>query len=86
MRRMLVVVGTRGCRGGNRLTSVADSLGTPTLLDSPLSPVHATVPPILDCIVASVAQSSCNLGPSLAHLLYQLFDHFTFLSGDGFMI
>lgn len=50
------------------------------------SPVHATIPPILDCVVAASSQTSGNLSPSLAHLGNHLLDHDTFLRSDGVMV
>jgi hypothetical protein len=48
--------------------------------------VHAAVPPVLDCIVAAVAESSGDLRPSLAHLIDHALDHQALLGGDGIPI
>ena len=52
---------------------------------SPLA-VHATIPPVLHGVVAAVAQSSCDLGPSLSHLVDHALDHQPLLGGDGFTV
>lgn len=44
-----------------------------------LPPVDTPVPPILDGVVASIAQTPGDFCPALAHFLDQLLDPFTFL-------
>jgi hypothetical protein len=48
--------------------------------------VHATVPPVLDGVVAPIAQPSCNLSPPFAHLFNQLFNHLSFTRIDWFVV
>ena len=48
--------------------------------------VHASVPPILDCVVAAVSQSASDFGPSLAHIFYHAFNHQALLGGNGLSI
>lgn len=45
--------------------------------------VHAAVPPVLDGIVAAVAQAAGDLGPTLAHFIHHAFDQETLVGGDG---
>lgn len=48
--------------------------------------VHATVPPIFHCIVASARKMACNLGPALSHMPDQSLNRLTFGGRDGSMI
>ena len=48
--------------------------------------VHATIPPVLHCIVATPSEAPCNLGPPLAHLANHLLDNETFLWRDGLVV
>lgn len=48
--------------------------------------IHATIPPIFHGIVASAAQTSRNLSPSLAHLCDHLFDEYAFVGRDWVMV
>lgn len=50
------------------------------------SAVLATVPPVLDGIVAAAFESSSNLGPSLAHLVDHLLDLLALFGGDRIMV
>ena len=65
---------------------IANMLQAGVLRRVALPSVHAAVPPVLDRIVAAVAQSPRDLGPSLANLVDQLFDHFPFLRGNRVMV
>ena len=70
---------------GTFLELSAHAIGISPTVDQPPSPVHATIPPVLDGVVASSIQSSRNLGPSLAHLVHQSLDEDAFFWGDGVM-
>lgn len=56
-----------------------------TVVESSAS-VDTSVPPVLDGIIASSVELSCDLGPSLSHLLDQFFDDETFLRGDRVVV
>ncbi len=51
--------------------------------DLALPSVHATIPPVLDCIVAASRKPSRNLGPPLSHLADQPLNLTAFLHRDG---
>ena len=59
-------------------------LGAALLVTS--SAVLATVPPVLDCIVAATMESACDLSPALAHLGDHLLNEGAFLWGDGVVV
>lgn len=46
-------------------------------------PVHATIPPVFDSIVAPVAQSSSDFSPPLAHFMHEALDNQPLLDGNG---
>lgn len=48
--------------------------------------VHATIPPVLDGVVAASAQATGNLSPSLAHLGNHLLNHLALLGSDGVVV
>lgn len=48
--------------------------------------VHAAVPPVLDSVVAAIAQSSGNFGPALAHFVDHPLNHHALFGCDGRMI
>jgi hypothetical protein len=48
--------------------------------------VLASIPPILDSVVASARESACNLSPALSDGLNQLFNKLALLSRDGFVV
>lgn len=48
--------------------------------------VHAAIPPVLDSIITAVAQSACNLCPTLAHLIHHVFNHQTLVSRNGLAV
>lgn len=48
--------------------------------------VDSSVPPVLDGIVASAVELSGNLGPSLPHLVDQLFDDESFFRCDWVVV
>ena len=50
------------------------------------SSIHPAIPPVLDGVVAASIESSCDLGPSLAHLTDQFLDEATLLWTDWLMV
>jgi hypothetical protein len=48
--------------------------------------VHATIPPVLDSVVAATTQTTSDLGPALAHLSNHLLNQLTLLGSDGVMV
>lgn len=48
--------------------------------------VHPPVPPILDGVVTSTTQASCNLRPALAHLRHHLLNQHTLFGRDGLVV
>lgn len=61
-----------------RLRSLTDT--------QPSSSIHATVPPVLNCIVTPAMEPSGNLGPSLAHVSDETLDELTFFRRDGLVV
>jgi len=57
-----------------------------TALSVASAAVHATIPPVLDSIVAATAQAASDLGPALAHLGDHLLNQLTLLGSDGVMV
>jgi hypothetical protein len=51
-----------------------------------LSSVLATVPPVLDCVVAAAFESSCDFSPPLAHFGDHLLDQLTLIRRDGVVV
>jgi len=51
-----------------------------------LASVLAAIPPVLHCVVTSTLESSCDLGPPLAHLCNHLLNKVSFFRGDRVMI
>jgi hypothetical protein len=58
--------------------------GTTTV--RPLPSVLASIPPILDSVVASARETACNLSPALSDGLHILFDELALFSRDGFVV
>lgn len=56
------------------------------LNESSSLPVHASIPPVLDGVVAAVAQSPGDLRPALSHFVDHPFDHHALLGGDGLVV
>ena len=48
--------------------------------------VHAAIPPVLDGVVAAVAQAAGDLCPTLAHLIHHALDHQALVGRDGFPV
>lgn len=48
--------------------------------------VHPPIPPVLDGVVTSTTQPSCNLRPALAHLRHHLLDQHTLFGRDGLVV
>lgn len=48
--------------------------------------VHAAIPPVLNCVVAAVPQSTSNLSPALAHVVHHALDHQAFISRNGLAV
>lgn len=74
-----VVVGEGRRAGGVMLI-------TPSPLRHPPSPVLATIPPVLDSIVAASVEASSNLSPLLTHLPDQALNQLAFFGSDGVMV
>lgn len=62
-------------------------MGFGSLTDTQPSPsIHATIPPVFNCIVTTTMETPSNFGPSLSHVSDETFDEFTFLRCDGLMV
>lgn len=48
--------------------------------------IHAAVPPVLDGIVAAVAESASDLRPTLSHVVDHALDQQAFLGRDGLTV
>lgn len=57
-----------------------------TVVVAATATVHSTVPPVLDSIVAAASQTTCDLGPTLAHLGDHLLDEDALFGSDGIMV
>jgi hypothetical protein len=57
-----------------------------TALSVASAAVHATIPPVLDSVVAATAKAASDLGPALAHLGDHLLNQLTLLGSDGVMV
>jgi hypothetical protein len=57
-----------------------------TALSVASAAVHATIPPVLDSVVAATAKAASDLGPALAHLGDHLLNQLTLLGSDGIMV
>jgi hypothetical protein len=51
-----------------------------------LASILATIPPVLDGIVAPAIETACNFGPAFPEVRDKSFDHETFLGCDGFVV
>lgn len=58
----------------------------PATNDQASPSIHASIPPILHCIIAASVQSAGNLGPAFAHLAHELLDEYALLRTDWLMI
>jgi hypothetical protein len=48
--------------------------------------VHATIPPILNGVVATVTEAASDLSPTPAYLIYHAFDNKAFIGRNGFAV
>jgi hypothetical protein len=72
---------------GNRLRSLNHSLESRlTLVSISLPPIHASIPPIFDSVIAAIPQSPCNLRPTTSHVSHHLLDHLSLLMSDRIVI
>ena len=66
---------------------IPNSFGRPTMLHIASFPsIHATIPPILHRVVATIAEATCDFCPSLSHFLHQLLNHLSFRGGNRFVV
>lgn len=76
-----------GCAGiGSFHSAAVGSGGAVGRREASSLAVHAAVPPILDGVVAAVAESAGDFGPALAHLVDHAFNHQALLGGDGLAV
>lgn len=79
---------SRACEGGVAISSVVVArsalVGSAAIVT--LAAILASVPPVLDCIIAATMQTSCNLGPPLANLADENLYLGALLGCDGLMI
>lgn len=48
--------------------------------------VHAAIPPVLDCVVTAVTQSTSDLSPALAHVVHHALDHQALIGRNGLAV
>lgn len=79
---------SRACEGGVAISSVVVArsalVGSAAIVT--LAAILASVPPVLDCIIAATMQTSCNLGPPLANLADENLYLGALLGCDGLMV
>ena len=83
---MVVVVVAAAAAGRAADAVVAVAAVVPLAADQPAAAVHATIPPVLDGIVAAAVEAASNLGPALAHLSHQALDQGALFGRDGIVV